>query len=396
MKIHTVKRGESLADIAEAYGVPRKLLAALNGIKERTALTVGEELVVTLPTRTYTAKSGDTVDRVALRFGIRKCELLSQNPHISGGRLTVGDELILRLSDPPTSAAASGGVLYRGTSEEQLLRALPYLTYVSVSSAVVGDGKIGRIYDPKGALKIINDAGKIPLMRITDNGTGEKYMDKGRREAFTDELVDYAKKGGFKGITLAVGSASRGSDSCFAEFLVELRRKMIGEDLILITECDERGPLFLSELSDGAIFYCDRCGKDKESSFDAYERASIMAFASEAESSKSFLDVSPFATFCEEFITQDEALTLARRCSAEILTDEKSLVSSFEYKGKRVYFPSLKNVKAKLELAAELGFMGISLDIMRAPTSHLAMLGASFKAMSYAGLSSIGGCSRES
>ena len=391
MKIHTVSRGETLCEIAERHGVSKKILSSFYGVKENTPLLSGEELLIPSPTRTYTAKASDTVERIALRFGVRRRELLTQNPHIGKCGVKEGDELILRTADTPLSTAASAGILYRSASEESLYRALPYLTYVAISSFVAGDCGARRIFDERRTMRIINENGKIPLLRITDTSGKEKYTDKKRREDFISELVALASGEGYKGVMLAVPGAVRDGCDCFAEFLVELRRKMIGEDLILITECDEKSPIYLSELSDGAVFSIERCG-DCALGFDTFEKAKITAFASEGESSKSFLDLSPFASVGGEYITIDEAMKLARRGYCEIKTDEESLMSSFEYKGKSVRFPSLKNIKARLELSAELGFMGISFDIMRVPTTHLSLLGACFRNVSYAGFNSPGGC----
>mgnify|MGYP003289527918 CR=1 FL=1 len=396
MKIHTVKEGETVAGIAEEYGISAEILARTNGIKERVQLATGEELAVTVPTRTYRVEKGDTPERLALRFGIRKSELYAKNPEIAGRQLYVGETLVLHILEPPVSVAASCGVLYPGCSERALRMALPYLTYASVSEAVVGDEKIKRIFDSERAIKIITDSAKVPLMRITDVGTGKKYKDKALSEAFISELVAMAKASGYKGITLAVGCEARVSDEHFSEFLLELRRKMIGEDLILITECDETSPEYLCELSDGAVFSYDRCAGDTSASFDERERAYTERFAVSSESAKSFLDISPFAVSGEEYTTVDEALARARRTRAQIKTDENSLLSSYEDRGRTVVFPSLKNIKARLELASELGFMGISFDIMRTPIRHLYMYGSQFKCVNYTGLTSREGCSRES
>ena len=395
MKIHTVKRGDSLASIAEEYGIAKELLGRINGISEREELCVGEELFITLPTRTYKVARGDTAERIALRFGVRKNTLYALNPHIAKSGVSPGETLILHVAEPAAATAASLGVVYRGTEEEKLKAALPYLTYVSVSEAVADDGRLRHIFDSQRALKIINGSAKIPLMRVTDVGCGKKYRSKASREKFIAELVGAAGKKGYKGITLAVGGSARSSDADFTEFLMELRRKMIGEDLILFTECDENSPDYLSELADGAVFSYDRCGTDTEGDFCKCERAAAIKFAKDSESSKSFFDLPPFAYCGGEYITWEEAMALARRYRAEINTDEKTLLSSYDYKGKRVIFPSLKNIKARLELSSELGFMGISFDIMRVPQRQLYMLGAHARCVNYTGFSSREGCSRD-
>lgn len=395
MKIHTVKSGESIDSIAEEYGIGRELLEKTNGISPRTQLTAGEELAVILPTRTYKVRRGDTPERIALRFGVRKNELFAQNPDISGRELSDGELLILRTDEPSHGIAASNGTYYRGCGIPRLKKMLPYTTYVSVAEASVGDGKIKSLFDGSGAVKTINDSARVPLMRIFDGGTGEKYKTKQTRAEFIDELINAASARGYKGITLATGECARGSDENFAEFLVELRRKMIGCDLILICEMDENTPIYLNELSDGTIFSYDKCAYDSPPDFSDGERSELGKFATSAESSKSFLDISPFAFSDGKYETIDEAIGEARRTRAEIVTDEKSLLSSYERRGHTTRWSSLKNIKARLELLPELGFMGMSFDIMRTPIAHLMMYNSLYKTVSYTGLTSREGCNRE-
>ena len=83
MKIHTVKHGETLSSIAEGYGIPTEIFARVNGLSPKERLLIGEELVVTVPTRTYKAVRTDTAERIALRFGVRKSSLYALNPHIA-------------------------------------------------------------------------------------------------------------------------------------------------------------------------------------------------------------------------------------------------------------------------------------------------------------------------
>ena len=66
--------------------------------------------------------------------------------------------------------------------------------------------------------------------------------------------------------------------------------------------------------------------------------------------------------------------------------DPERMICSFDYasfgRGERgrttVRYEAMENIKAKLDLAGELGFMGISFDIMRVPIEHLMMISTSF------------------
>ena len=61
MKIHVVKKGETLFSIARQYGVSARLLQKQNEAPEDGALVPGQTLVVLLPDKIHTVQPGDTV-----------------------------------------------------------------------------------------------------------------------------------------------------------------------------------------------------------------------------------------------------------------------------------------------------------------------------------------------
>ena len=394
MQIHTVEEKETLDDIARAWGVPKDTLEKNNGLSRGERPAVGEELLILTPTRTYTARDGDSLERLSMRFGIRRCELLGMNPSLFDG-ISKGDVVILKYDERTHGMAASNGTLYKGYSNEALRRALPYLTYVSVAEAVADGDDIRETFDSSEALALINDHDKVPLLRIYDGGDAERYKDSGWREHFIEKMITVAKKKGYKGITYA-GTAGRAGDaSRFAEFILELRKRMIGCDLILITEITDSTPLEVSELADGSILSYDKCARTEKPSFENGEKAAYGRFACDGESSKTFIELPAFASDNNGFIPSSDAIASARRGGCRIDTDKDSLISSFTARrtGKTSY-NSLKNIKARLDLLSELGFMGISFDIMRTPISYLMMYNALFKTVSYTGIRPREGCSR--
>ena len=97
------------------------------------------------------------------------------------------------------------------------------------------------------------------------------------------------------------------------------------------------------------------------------------------------VDIPTLAFAGDKYITLEEAHALAYAGGREILHDDGALISFFELNGRKICFESMKNIKAKLELVAELGYMGISFDIMRVPTSTLMMYNSVFKTLSFSG-----------
>ena len=71
----------------------------------------------------------------------------------------------------------------------------------------------------------------------------------------------------------------------------------------------------------------------------------------------------------------------------DIEYDESLMISSFDYnrykrgmrESVRVAYPTPENIKAKLDIIHELGFMGIAFDIMNIPIEYLLMFDELFK-----------------
>ena len=85
MIIHTVQNGDTVFKIARQYGISPVTLIGINGLERPDCLSVGQELLILIPTRTYTLRGGDTLQRVCERFGVSLRTLLQNNPGLIGG-----------------------------------------------------------------------------------------------------------------------------------------------------------------------------------------------------------------------------------------------------------------------------------------------------------------------
>ncbi len=386
MTIHTVKNGERIEDIAREYGVAKEPLIRNNGL--HTEPTVGEELLILTPTRTHVAGHRDTVERLLLRFGISRRTLLSCNPGIGVRELRAGDTVVIRYSEPPYGMGASCGMVYKGCDEEKLRTALPYLTYLGICSAYIDDD-IGCIFDDKRFLELAISADKIPLLRLYDRKEGRSYESKDKREALADRIVRYASERGYRGVVL-----SKLADVCGAgDFLIEMRKRMLGCDLILLTEVDEASPSYMSDLADGSIF--SYSGTYTDASFENVVRA-YEKFANECEGAKTMVELPVFAKCKSGYIPLEDALSTARRRRYKLCHSNDSLTAAFSDGNDEYRFPTLQNIKATLDKIHEYGFMGGSFDVARTPTPYFAMYNALFHPAIYTAVRAPEGCSRES
>lgn len=377
MHIHKRKQNESVQDIAEIYGISEENLRNLNEIYEGEPAT-GEELLILTPTRSYTVQYGDTPERISLRFGIRKSDIFTLNPWLIEEGLTPGRVITLKYDNRPYGMAMANGYCYKGCSEEMLRRALPFLTYVSFCSASADERGIRQTFDDRKHKQIVKDERKIPLVRVFDRYT-DRYKNKKDLTYFAEELIDLAKKGGYKGIIMDACSLSDSAKE-FSAFLMILRKIMIGCDLILITEIDENSPIEFSEYADGSIMYYPKYAMENQGSFDEGERRVMADFACRGESAKAFIDLPSLVQKGAEYFPLADAMKTARRAKLEIQQNESTLLSHFRDRNQGEYvYSSLNNIKALLELVSEFDYMGVCFDIMRTPLSHMMMFNSMFK-----------------
>lgn len=365
MKIHTVRAGERISDIAKLYGVSEETLRRHNTI-ERDTICEGEELLILIPTRTYMTKPKDSPNGVAARFGITPAALVKNNPELSESKMP--RTLTLKYAPPSYGSAAANGYFYKGCSGSRLVKALPYLTYATFAEALITERGCIKIFDASDAIKLCKNSAVVPLVKFFDK-RDEQIWDSEIAEA----MIEYAKKGGFYGITLEL---SLNTPNKTEELLLRLREKMIGNDLILISEIDGIPNSRLIDYSDG----CCLLKESPQPSQDYIRSLSLLSEAS--QSAKTFVELPAFGAFEKEYIQINEAQNLARRSEATIETDEATLLSSFDTKRKgRIIYPSLRYIKAILDAVNEYGYMGVSFDISRIPPSYLYAFGSLFKVL---------------
>ena len=102
---HKVRRGESLSVIAQRYQTSTRELAALNNLRNRNRIRIGQRLRLPVSddrvardqaTATYTVKYGDSLSVIAERVGVSEKRLIALNGLRNKNRIYVGQVLVLR------------------------------------------------------------------------------------------------------------------------------------------------------------------------------------------------------------------------------------------------------------------------------------------------------------
>ena len=380
MHIHTVRPGDTVFKIAREHSTSPIKIIENNELENPDALTVGQQLLILNPTRTYTVRGQDTLMRIADRFGVKYNSLHTGNPYLSGGdKLYPGQLLAIKYDTPKYGIACANGYCYKGVKLDRLSFVMPYLTYLTVAVGKrEGDG-VNLIFDDTDIIEAANKNGKIPLMRIYDDSLDFS-------EAYADTLLLLAKSHGYKGITLAAYKAARENSKALSGFLMNLKKRMMEYDMPLFTEIDGNSENTLPDICDGYVIMYEKCCLEDIPTFDEGERDVMESFSETSEPSKAYIDIPTYGYMGNEEITKAEANKIARTAGLEIMQDSERGICHFSYNkyraGKketvRVAYESLENIKAKLTLAGELGFMGISFDIMNIPTEYLMLFETMF------------------
>ena len=94
MEIHVVQPGESLYRIAQHYGVPLAAVLRQNELRDPNRLTPGECILVPVGGRQYTVRRGDTLASIAEAQGTTVRQLWRDNPFLMGqDRVSPGQTL---------------------------------------------------------------------------------------------------------------------------------------------------------------------------------------------------------------------------------------------------------------------------------------------------------------
>ncbi len=99
-KIHVVKKGDSIAKIANEYGVSQRDLRDANGIGKGTIIDIGDHLIIPDVLRSgvakqHTIKQGDTLLKIAKKHKVTVADLLTVNRMTKTDKLSAGKTLLI-------------------------------------------------------------------------------------------------------------------------------------------------------------------------------------------------------------------------------------------------------------------------------------------------------------
>lgn len=162
-EIHIVKRGETLATIAQQYGVSQQALIEANQLSNPSLIYIGQRLRIPekaeagyLPaqnqagTTVYVVRPGDTLSRIAARYGVTVSQLTAINHLANPSLIRSGQRLMIpvvgtAVAEPAPTPAS--GVIYTVRQGDTLAAiAARYNTSVAALAAANNLANPSRIY----------------------------------------------------------------------------------------------------------------------------------------------------------------------------------------------------------------------------------------------------------
>ena len=423
MILHTVEKGDTLYKLSRRYGVSAQKIAADNGISSPDELTVGQSLIILTPTKTYIVRRGDTLFDIARRFNTSVLKLWRNNPALKGkSDLTPGQPITISYSPAEYGAITTNGYAFPSISREVLRATLPYLTYLSIFSySINADGTL-RAPDDDELISISKQYNTLPVLVLTslsENGgfseslVTEFLQNKESQDKTINELHKLLKKKGYSGVDVDFEYIGKNNANSYTEFIKNLRQRICPDGFFVFVDL----PPKTSEEQSGTL-YEGQIYKDIGESANAvmlmtyewgYTYSPPMAVApidkvrkvaefavEEIPCEKVTLGIPSYGyiwqlpyeeTSRAKNIPSGKASNIAYENKTSIQFDEKAQTPFFTFYEKEgekakeniAYFEDARSIKAKLELAHELGLKGVGYwTIMNFFTQNWVLLNSMF------------------
>ena len=414
MIIHVVRRGDTIFGIARQYGVSPQRILSDNGLEAGRSLVEGQALVILVQT-------GESLASIAAGYGVTEMELLQNNPVLVGSRyLYAGEQLVVRFQGQKGREITVNGYAYPNINPNVLLRALPYLTYLTIFGyGFTEEGQLIPTPDDE-LIRLAKQyqAGPVMLLSsITEDGnfSSERasllFNSPQLQTTVMDQIIGVMDAKGYVGLDIDFEFIDPADAEAFLNFLryasdrLHERGYFMNTDLAPKTSATQTGLLYeahnyreIGAISDTVLLMTYEWG---------YTYGPPMAVApinqvrqvvtygvSEIPPAKILLGVPnygydwplPFERGLTRATTigNQQAIDIARLYGSAIQYDETSAAPYFEYFAPDgikhvVWFEDARSIQTKLALLDEFGLLGAGYwNVMRPFAQNWALLSAMY------------------
>lgn len=399
--LYVVKSGDTIESIAQEYNITPRRLIEENVLDENLSLNVGQLIEITYPVETYIVQEGDSLYEIAQMHGVSVMDLLRNNSFLSDRNyLEVGEKLVLRY-DNQEKRINVNGMTFSFIDEGLLRKTLPFLTYLTIMGHRVDiNGTLDDIKDEQ-IIEISLSYGVVPLMLIyglTDIGQGDPtlthilFNNVELEDRLLNNMINMAIAKGYRGIVFGFQYVMDSDLQKYTNFIVRATERLHNEGLISAvvmipdTFGYQPGVVYsqsyyeqIGAVVDGVILlsyqWTTTYIPEYYQTTNPYMREYVSFAVTQMPAQKIYLGITRLAYDWElpyvegesfvSSLTDPGVLALANQYGSEILFDEETGISYFEYTVNDnehiVWFKDARHTMAMLALVDEFGLGGISI-----------------------------------
>jgi len=193
--VHTVQKGESLWSIARRYDVHVSELITWNGLSSNATLSIGQKIQVISDSPvsdggytqgrtkvTYTVRKGDNLGKIANAYGVT-VEAIQRWNDKGDTRLQIGDKLIIYADGPTGVTTAPAKTIEHKVRSGETLSQIAEIYGTTVSAIKLENNKSGDKLIAGETLKISTSIEQIETIMIHEVIAGETLSGIARRYA---------------------------------------------------------------------------------------------------------------------------------------------------------------------------------------------------------------------
>lgn len=402
MQIHTVRRNDSLWNLAQHYGVPLQHIIEVNGIEQSDPLVVGQALIIPSPSgnRTHRVVRGESLWAIARQYGLSLQELAAANSITNPAMITPGQLLII---PPPklTTIEVNG---YMERMDEQAVTEIVEhsneLTYVTLFSyKIQSDGTLLELDDEplREAALANNVAPMMGITNIADEGFSSELIHEvlNNQHTYTHLITTVSNtmmERGFKALNIDFEYVPAEDRELYNSFLRDITNHLHQFDFLVSTalapkySTEQQGILYEAhdyaahgEIVDFVILMTYEwgwTGGPPRAVAPLNEVTKVLNYAlTEIPASKIMMGIPLYGyhwtlPYVEgesraEALSTEAAIQLARERKAAIEYDNTAQSPHFsfydtEHKQHIVWFEDARSLQAKFNLVKQFGLRGIS------------------------------------
>lgn len=399
MLIYTVKRGDTLGEIARRYGVPANRIAADNLLSNPDRLTEGQNLLIQANSIRYILREGQTLFSLSQEYNVPLETLIEANPELNPISLRAGDVVIIPITqNAPKRTTIVNGYAYPSINANAFNCVIPFLSFISLFSyTITPQGELTSPADSNLIYRAVRSA-VMPLMVVTNIFDGsfstetlsEILESSELRARLLNAIIYELESKGYYGVNMDIEYIAADDRESYNDFLRELADRVHERGYILVSalapkiSANQQGLLYeghdyraQGEICDFVIVMTYEWGYTFGPPLAVspiHEVRRVLDYAvTEIPSEKLLMGMPNYGYdwtlpymrgTAAQSIGLAEAAELAVRTGSVIEYDEQSQTPYFNYteNGTRhvVWFDDPRSISAKLGLISEYNLAGVS------------------------------------